>query len=265
MHPIVNIAIRAARAAGDVIVRHLDRLDTLTIEEKGRNDLVSEVDREAERRIIGVVHRAYPDHAVLAEESGARAGTEYEWVIDPLDGTKNYLHGLPHFAVSIAVRRGTRVDHGVVLDPVRNELFVASRGAGARLDDRRIRVAPRNNLDGALIGTGFPFREMDNLEAYLEMLRALMPRCGGVRRAGAAALDLAYVASGRLDGFWEFGLAPWDMAAGALLVREAGGLVSDPHGGEAFMDSGDIVAASPKVLRAMLQHIEPIARRTARP
>jgi myo-inositol-1(or 4)-monophosphatase len=231
MQPMLNIAIKAARAAGQVIVRHVGRLDTLTVQHKQPNDFVSEVDHLAEREIIRVIQRAYPDHAILAEESGLQAGSEYQWIIDPLDGTTNFLHDFPHFAVSIALRHRGRLEQAVVYDPVKEELFAASRGAGATLNNRRIRVTTLRDLNGALLGTGIPFREDQDLDSYLKGLRLMLPGTAGVRRAGSAALDLAYVAAGRLDGFWEYGLHVWDMAAGVLLVQEAGGLVGDPRGG----------------------------------
>ena len=257
MHPMLNIAIGAARSAGNVIVRNLERVDRLTIGTKQRNDFVSEVDRLAEAEIIRLVRRAYPQHAILAEESGAQGQHEYEWVIDPLDGTTNFLHGFPQFAVSIALRHRGRLDQAVVYDPLRQELFCASRGAGATLNDRRIRVTRVNGLPGSLLGTGFPFRQQEHLDAYLAMFRALFPDAAGIRRAGAAALDLAYVAAGRLDGFWEIGLSPWDTAAGALLVLEAGGMVSDFAGGGDYLDSGNVVCAGPKLHAAMLAAIRP--------
>ncbi len=256
MHAMLNIAVRAARAAGNVIVRNLERVDTVTITEKGRNDFVSEVDREAERVIIEVIRRAYPNHAIVAEESGEHAGDDHRWIIDPLDGTTNYLHSYPQFAVSIALVHRERLEQAVVFDPLRQELFSATRGEGAQLDSRRIRVSKRAGLGGALLGTGFPFRSGHDLEVHLATTRAFMLRCGGVRRAGAAALDLAYVAAGRLDGFWEFGLQPWDIAAGALLVREAGGMVADAEGGDAYLASGDVLAGSPRVLREMLTTVK---------
>ena len=252
MHPLLNIAVRAARSAGDVIVRHLDRLDLLEVEDKGRHDVVSEVDRQAEARIIGVIRKAYPDHAILAEESGRHPGSEFEWVVDPLDGTRNYLRGFPHFAVSIAVRRRGTVEQGVIFDPVRQELFAASRGTGASLDNRRIRVAARSGLRDAMIATGLPARRASEVDVHLAEMRALCLEGANLRRSGSAALDLAYVAAGRLDGFWEWGLSPWDLAAGILLVREAGGIVTGREGADDAMDSGDVVAANPKVLRAVL-------------
>ena len=259
MHPMLNIAIRAARSAGNIIMRYADRVDTLSIAEKQRNDFVSEVDRMAEQEIIKVLRKAYPSHGILAEESGAREGKddEYQWVIDPLDGTTNFLYGFPQYAVSIALRHNGRLDQGVVYDPVRQELFTASKGAGAQLNNRRVRVTSRKGLDGALLGTGFPFREQQYLDAYLGTFRALFPDTAGIRRAGSAALDLAYVACGRLDGFWEIGLSEWDMAAGALLIREAGGIVTDFAGGEDYMTSGNVVAGNPKVHSAVLQAIQP--------
>ena len=253
--PLLNIAVRAARKAGSVIARSIDRFDAFTVSEKAPNDLVTEIDRIAERRIIDTIRKSYPDHAILAEESGAQGSGDVEWIVDPLDGTANFVHGFPHVAVSIAVRRRGRLQHGVVFDPLRQELFTASRGAGGRLDDRRIRVAARNNLKGAMIGSGLPLRELAGVDGHHATLKALMSESAQIRRSGSAALDLAYVAAGRLDGFWEFGLAPWDMAAGALLVQEAGGIVTEPDGGEDYLRSGAVVAANPKVLRAMLPHV----------
>ena len=260
MHPLLNIAVRAARSAGDVIVRHLDRLDLLKVEDKGRHDLVSEVDRQAEARIIAVIRHAYPDHAILAEESGYRPGSEFEWLVDPLDGTRNYLAGFPHFAVSIAVRRRGTVEQGVVFDPVRQELFAASRGAGASLDKRRIRVAARTTLRGALIATGLPPRRHSEIDIHLAEMRALGLGDAHLRRSGSAALDLSYVAAGRLDGFWQWGLEPWDIAAGILLVREAGGIVTGRAGDDDVMSTGDLVAANPRILRAMLPRLRARAR-----
>jgi myo-inositol-1(or 4)-monophosphatase len=263
MHPLLNIAIGAARAAGGLIVRYLDRVDTLDVATKHKNEFVSQVDREAEAIIVADIRKAYPDHAILAEESGATGDSEYRWIIDPLDGTTNFLHAFPQFCVSIAVEHRGRLEQGVVFDPLRQELFTASRGAGARLDDRRIRVSRQNALEGSLLGTGFPFRGAYDLDTYLQTMRALVPKCAGIRRPGAAALDLAYVAAGRLDGFWEFGLEPWDMAAGVLLIREAGGLVTDTDGDEHYMDSGNIITGTPKVLRELVRVIKPICNTRA--
>ena len=258
MHPMLNIAVKAARAAGDLIIRHVDRIDGLQIEQKRRNDFVTEVDRAAEQAIIRIIRRAYPDHAILAEESGSREGSEFEWIIDPLDGTTNFLHGFPQYAVSIAVRRGAHIEHGVVYDPLKQELFTASRGSGASLNGRRIRVSGLRDLRGALLGTGIPYREDQDLARFLETLRVLVPGTAGVRRAGSAALDLAYVAAGRLDGFWEFGLNVWDMAAGCLLVQEAGGVASDLRGQPDHLRSGDVLAGNLKVHGAMLARLKPV-------
>jgi len=264
MHPLLNIAIRAARRAGEVIVRSMVRLESLEVSAKGRNDYVSEVDRAAERAIIEDIRRLYPDHAFLAEESGQSGSGETVWIIDPLDGTTNFLHGFPVFAVSIACEVRGRVEHGVVYDPLRQELFTATRGGGAHLDNRRIRVSGQRGLEGALIATGYPFREEEqHVDAYLAMLRAAMDRTAGVRRPGAAALDLAYVAAGRVDGFWEMGLRPWDTAAGALLIQEAGGRVGRIDG-SAYHRHGDILAASPKVYDALLELFAPHVPRELR-
>ena len=257
MHPMVNIAVRAARAAGAIIVRYMDRVDTIPVTSKDRNDFVTEVDRAAEREIVRIVRRAYPGHGIMAEEGARRAGDEYEWVIDPLDGTTNYLHGFPFFAVSIGILRRGRPEHAVVYDPLRQEIFTASRGAGATLNDRRIRVRKARSLEGALLGTGFPPRIGPHLDSYLAMFRSLFQDTAGIRRAGSAALDLAYVAAGRLDGFWEMGLKPWDMAAGALLVQEAGGIVTDLRGGERYLETGHILAATPRVHREMARLVAP--------
>ena len=248
MHALQNVAIMAARRAGSVLLRRMNKLDTLKVEKKGHNDFVSEVDRAAEAAIIDVIHKHYPDHAILAEESGASGESDTVWIIDPLDGTTNYLHGFPQFCVSIAVQVKGRVEHAAVYDPLRQELFTASRGDGALLDDRRIRVSGRKDMEHALIGTGFPFRQTDeDMSPYLGMLGKVVRNTAGVRRAGAAALDLCYVAAGRLDGFWEKGLKSWDLAAGALIIREAGGIISGLDGSENYLDSGHVLAGSPKV------------------
>jgi myo-inositol-1(or 4)-monophosphatase len=254
---MMTIAVRAARAAGNVITRSMARLDSLSIQTKDRNDFVTEVDRDAENEIIGILRKAYPDHAILAEESGVTAGDDFQWIIDPLDGTTNYLHGFPQFAVSIALRHKGRLEQAVVYNPVSQELFTASRGGGALLNDRRIRVSNRKGLDGALLGTGFPFKAQHHLETYLDMFRALFPQTAGIRRPGSAALDLAFVAAGRLDGFWEIGLNTWDMAAGVLLIQEAGGLSSDFSGGNNHLESGNLVSGNPKVFAEILKTIRP--------
>ncbi|MDE2338864.1 MAG: inositol monophosphatase [Gammaproteobacteria bacterium] len=256
-HALLNIAVRAARRAGEVIVRSMNNLESLTVTAKARNDFVSEVDRAAEAQIVEVIRRHYPHHAILAEESGAHGDHEVRWIIDPLDGTTNFLHGFPVFAVSIACEQSGRLEHAVVYDPMRQELFTASRGGGAHLDNRRIRVSKQRTLEGALLGTGFPFRANDRyLDAYFSMLKAATQVAAGIRRPGAAALDLAYVAAGRIDGFWEFGLAPWDTAAGTLLVQEAGGHIGTP-GGEPYQQGGHVVAGNPKVYAALLELFAP--------
>jgi myo-inositol-1(or 4)-monophosphatase len=257
MEPMTTIALRAARKAGEMIVRASDDLERINVRAKNANDFVSEVDELAEQEIIKQLRRAYPEHAVMGEESG-RQGPEdadYLWVIDPLDGTTNFIRGIPHYGISIACIHQGRLEHAVVLDPVRREEFTASRGRGAQLNGHRIRVSRLPGLDGALLGTGIPFKghQEERLPAYAASLSQLASQCAGIRRAGAASLDLAYVAAGRLDGFWELGLSIWDMAAGALLIREAGGLVSDLNGSEDFLESGHIVAGNPKCFKAILQ------------
>ena len=260
---MLGIAVRAARRAGAIINRAARDVDVLPVTRKRHNDFVTEVDKSAEQAIIDILHRAYPDHAILAEESGATAGTagesEYTWIIDPLDGTTNFIHGFPQYAVSIGLKHKGVLAQGVVYDPTKNELFTATRGRGAYLNDRRIRVSKRTQLNETLIGTGFPFRDFADLDEYLPMFREITARTAGIRRAGAAALDIAYVAAGRLDGFWEMGLSPWDMAAGALLVQEAGGLVGDFHGDAGFLDSGRVVCGNPKVFAQLIQIVGPLA------
>ncbi|MFM1886950.1 MAG: hypothetical protein RL026_2107 [Pseudomonadota bacterium] len=257
MHPFLNTAVKAARKAGETIVRSLNRLDAIETASKGRNDFVSSVDRAAEADIIGVLSQAYPHHAYLAEESGARGRSDTVWIIDPLDGTTNFLHGFPQFAVSIACEVRGQIEHAVVYDPLRQEIFTASRGAGAYVDNRRLRVSAQRTLEGSLIGTGLPYREnLRHLDAYLAMLRTVMTTAAGVRRPGSASLDLAYVAAGRTDGFFEIGLAPWDTAAGVLLVKEAGGLFGAMDGSE-YRQRGNIVAGNPRVYMELVQALGP--------
>ncbi|MGB8327654.1 MAG: inositol monophosphatase family protein [Steroidobacteraceae bacterium] len=257
MQPLLNIAVRAARRAGEIIARAVPRVEDLEVTVKGRNDFVTEVDRVAEREIIATIRRSYPEHAFLGEESGATGEHETTWIIDPLDGTTNFLHGFPTYCVSIACERGGRLEHAVIYDPMRQELFTASRGDGAQLDGKRIRVSKRRELEGSLIATGFPFRgESEHVDAYLAMMKAVMRDTAGIRRAGSAALDLAYVAAGRVDGFWEIGLQPWDTAAGALLIQEAGGRIGAIDGGP-YLRSGDVVAGNPRVYKALLERLAP--------
>jgi myo-inositol-1(or 4)-monophosphatase len=257
MQPMLNIAIRAARSAGDLILRSSDNVSRLTVEQKGKNDYASEVDRMAEREIINIIKAAYPDHAILAEESGEHKGNDFVWVIDPLDGTTNFLHGFPQYAVSIALKHKGRLEVGVIYDPLRDELFTAKRGGGAMLNNRRLRVTNQNSLKVALLGTGFPFKTDKHLDAYVGMFKALTTECAGIRRAGSAALDLAYVAAGRLDGYWEIGIMEWDMAAGILIIKEAGGVVTDFSFNDKYMESGNVIVGSPKMHQLMYQLIEP--------
>jgi myo-inositol-1(or 4)-monophosphatase len=254
---MLNIAVRAARSAGDQISRAVDQVGNLHVDEKGRNDFASEVDTMAEQAIIEVIRKAFPAHTILAEESGLHAGDDYVWIIDPLDGTTNFLHGFPQFAVSIALAHQGRLEQAVVYDPSRQELYTATRGGGAMLNNRRLRVTRQSSLRGALLGTGFPFKAHQHLDAYLDMFRSLFKDAAGIRRAGAAALDLAYVAAGRLDGFWEIGLREWDMAAGVLLIQEAGGLVTDFENGDRYMSSGNLITGNPKIHQQMLDAIQP--------
>ena len=254
---MLNIAVRAARSAGDLILRSADNVGRLHIDQKGKNDYASEVDRMAEREIINIIKAAFPEHAILAEESGKHKGNDFVWVIDPLDGTTNFLHGFPQYAVSIALKHKGKLEVGVVYDPLRDELFTAKRGGGAMLNNRRLRVTNQGSLKGALIGTGFPFKTDKHLDAYLGMFRALTTDCAGIRRAGAAALDLAYVAAGRLDGFWEIGVMEWDVAAGILLITEAGGVITDFSFNDNYLESGNVIAGSPKMHQLMYQLIEP--------
>ena len=257
MQPMLNIAVRAARSAGDIILRASDNVGQLRIDQKGKNDFASEVDRAAEREIIKIIKAAYPDHAILAEESGQHEGNDFVWVIDPLDGTTNFLHGFPQYAVSIALKYKGKLEAAVIYDPLRDELFTAKRGGGAMLNSRRIRVTHQAAMKGALIGTGFPFKTDLHLDAYTGMFKAISMQAAGIRRAGAAALDLAYVAAGRLDGFWEIGVMEWDMAAGILLIKEAGGVVTDFSFNDNYLTSGNVIAGSPKMHQLLYQLIEP--------
>ena len=254
MHPMLNTAVKAARKAGTLIHRASFDIDKLNVRRKRQNYFVSEVDEAAEEAIISILREAYPSHGILAEESGKqRADAEYVWVIDPLDGTTNFLHGCPQYCISIGLLHKGKPTQAVVYDPNRNELFTASKGVGAYLNDRRIRVTKTDRLEDALMATGFPFREVEHLDQYLRMFKNVTLATSGIRRPGAAALDLAWVACGRVDGFWEIGLSPWDMAAGALLVREAGGLIGDLEGNDGFLDSGRVVATNAKLFAAMLK------------
>jgi len=254
---MINIAVKAARRAASVITRASFEVEQLRVTNKGHNDFVTEVDQAAEQAIVDVLRQAYPDHAILAEESGASANlhkdSEYVWIIDPLDGTTNFIHGFPQYAVSIALAVNGVIQQAVVYDPTRDELFTATRGAGAYLDRRRLRVGSQDRLTNCLIGTGFPYREDQDLEKYLKIFAEMTRQCAGLRRPGAASLDLAYVAAGRYDGFFESDLKPWDMAAGALLITESGGLIGNYRGEEGFLKSGEVMAANPRIYAQMVQ------------
>jgi len=263
LHPMLNTAVKAARAAGSIINRAALDLDVLKIGTKGPNDFVSEVDRAAENAIIEILLDAYPGHAILAEESGREHGakhSEYTWIIDPLDGTTNFLHGFPVYAVSIGLAFRGKVEQGVVYDPTRNDLFFASKGRGAFLNDRRLRVSRRTRIADALIGTGFPFRKGDNFKRYVKMFEEVMQNCAGLRRPGAAALDLCYVAAGYYDGFFETGLNPWDIAAGSLIITEAGGLIGNFTGEADYLYQREVVAGNPKVYGQLVQILAPYTR-----
>jgi len=258
MHPSLSIAVKAARNASAIINRASQDLGALTVRKKTINDYVSEVDHLAERAIIETLLDAYPTHSILAEESGqTNNDAENVWIIDPLDGTTNFLHGFPQYCISIALQQRGQITQAVIYDPNRNDLFTATKGRGAFLNDRRIRVSPRAKLQECIIGTGFPFRDYTHLETYLGMFKDMITKTSGLRRPGSAALDLAYVAAGWFDGFWEIGLSKWDIAAGGLLVSEAGGLVGDFEGNETWLETGNIVAANPKVFAQMLQVLKP--------
>lgn len=257
MQPLLHIAVNAARLAGDIILRHMDSLDRITISEKAPNEFFTEVDVKAEQAIIKTILKAYPSHGVIAEESGTmNPDAEAVWVIDPLDGTTNFIHGFPFYAVSIALKIKNRYEHAVVYDPIRHECFSASRGSGAQLNDRRIRVSKETKLSSALIGTGFPSKHSPLNKRFFPAFEAISTQCAGIRRTGSAALNLAYVAAGRFDGYWQFGLRPWDMAAACLLIKEAGGLIGDTKGGESYLDQGEIVAGNPKIFKALLQGLK---------
>lgn len=258
MHPMLNTAIKAARSAGAIINRAAQNLDALNVQKKTLNDYVSEVDHAAEVAIIETLLGAYPGHSILGEETGEQGSdAEYQWVIDPLDGTTNFLHGFPQYAVSIALLHKGVPDQAVVYDPAHNDLYTASRGRGAFLNDRRIRVSKRTKLQEAIIGSGFPFRDFTHLDTYLGMMKSMILSTSGIRRPGAAALDLAHVAAGQYDGFWEVGLSKWDIAAGALLITEAGGLVGDFEGNQSWYQTGNILVGNPKIFGQMIRVLAP--------
>jgi len=256
-HPVLNIAINAAHIAGDLMRQELPKVASIPVTRKARHDYVCEIDKTSEEQIVREIKRYYPDHAILGEESGEQGDSEYVWIIDPLDGTSNYLHGMPHFAISIAVQIKGRVEHAVVYDPMRDELFTASRGSGAHLNNTRIRVTAREKLDSAILATAFPFRQRGMMSLYTGMFSEIFRKVEDIRRYGAASLDLAWVAAGRMDGYFEIGLKPWDVAAGTLLVREAGGVVVDFDGSDAVERSHSILAAPFKLMTSLRQIIQP--------
>ena len=263
LHPMLNTAIKAARSAGDLISRASMDLDLLKVNTKSPNDFVTEVDHAAEAKIIEILLGAYPGHGILAEESGRAHGardSDYVWIIDPLDGTTNFIHGFPVYAVSIALAFKGQVQQAVVYDPTRNDLFFASKGRGAFLNDKRLRVSKRIRLAECLISTGFPFRKGDNFKRYLQMLEVVMPLCAGLRRPGAAALDLCYVAAGYCDGFFETGLSPWDAAAGSLMITEAGGLIGNFTGEADFLYQREVLAGNPKIYGQLVPLLAPFTR-----
>ncbi len=263
MHPMLNTAVKAARRGAAIINRASFDIDRIKVTEKQHNDFVTEVDQAAEQAIIEVLLKAYPDHAILAEESGASHNlhddNENVWIIDPLDGTTNFIHGFPQYCVSIALQQRGIITQAVVYDPTRNDLFTATKGSGAYLNDKRLRVTKLDRIADALIGTGFPHRDLRALDEYTKMFRVMSEQCQGLRRPGAAALDLAYVAAGRLDGFFEKGLQPWDIAAGSLLITEAGGIVGTFSGEADYLYKGDVITGTPKVFAQMLNLLKPFA------
>ena len=260
MHPMLNTAAKAARRAASIINRASRNAESLGVSKKGINDYVTEIDRAAEQTIIDTLIEAYPSHSVLAEESGkSEKESENVWIIDPLDGTTNFIHGFPQYCISIALQQRGVVTHALIYDPNRNDMFTASKGNGAFLNDRRLRVSRCEALKDSLIGTGFPARDLSFLEQYMEMFKLVTERCQGLRRPGAAALDLAYVAAGYLDGFFEKGLSPWDMAAGSLIIGEAGGIVADFSGEAVHMETGNVIAGNPRIFYQLLTLLKPYA------
>jgi len=257
---LVRAAAEAARAGGEVLLANWRNLPHGSVEEKTKNDFVTHADRESEERIIAAIRARFPADAFLAEEGGARAGHDGArvWIIDPLDGTSNFVSGFPFWCVSIAAKEGDRVVAAVVWDPLRNELYAAERGAGAWRNDTRVSVTGRDSLEGAFVATGFPFRNRQKIDDYLALFKAIFLHARAIRRAGSAALDLAYVASGVFDGFFEFRLAPWDIAAGALLIEEAGGLVTDFDGGRGYLERGNVIAGAPGVVDGLRRAAEGI-------
>lgn len=257
MSGILNIAVQAAYNAGNIIQQESRNLERIKVERKGNNDFVSEVDKKAEQIIINTILKAFPSHNILSEEQGELSNkSDVTWIIDPIDGTTNYIHGHPQYSISIAIKHDDKITHGIVFDPNRNDIYTAELGKGAQLNNGRLRVSKTSSLADSLLATGFPTYNMDLLDRYLSIFKVMLESTSGQRRAGSAALDLAYVAAGMVDGFWEFALKPWDIAAGYLLVKEAGGLVCDFDGGQEFIDSGNIIAANPKLISQILKIIQ---------
>lgn len=265
MHPMLNIAVRAARAAGNIIARGFENRDDLNIEEKGLNDFVTKIDKEAESAIVGKIQESFPDHSFIGEEGSAiKNNPDFTWIIDPLDGTTNFIKGIPHFAVSIALMHKGKLEQAVVFDPIRGELFTGSKGAGAQLNGYRIRATKTKDISQAILATAFPFRDKSRLSESLQQFNRIFPQVGDIRRSGSAALDLAYVAAGRYDGYWEKGLKSWDMAAGELLVKEAGGLITDYDGNNDPLyaelkkpgSANGIVAGNPRAVQHIVKHLK---------
>jgi myo-inositol-1(or 4)-monophosphatase len=254
-HPLINIAVKAARSASKIILRAVDRLDSVKVSEKGQNDYVTEIDQQAEQEIINIIHDVYPEHAILGEESGKSGAGECVWIIDPIDGTTNFIHGCPHFCISIGIQVKGIIEHGVIYDPLRQELFMATRGSGAFLNDRRIRVTQRKQLVGSVIGACFGPKTIKHLNCYLGVLATLLPQTAGTRHGGSTALDFAYVASGRLDGVWGINYAPWDIAAGSLIVKEAGGIVGDFNNKEDYIKTGNVIAGNINIYNLLFEII----------
>ena len=254
MHPTLNIAVKAARRAGSIITRASEDIGSLTVNDKSYNDFVTEVDLASEKEIIRVLKASYPDHAFLGEETGQ--DKDNIWIIDPIDGTTNFLHGFPQYCISIALEEKGEITQAVIYDPNRNDLFTATKGQGAYLNQRRMRVSNKSKLKESILGTGFPFRDFQHLPVYLKIFEEVVRGTSGVRRPGSAALDLAYVAAGWFDGFFEINLSKWDIAAGGLLVTEAGGIVSDFSEKDGWLESGNIVATNPKIYDPLIKIIQ---------
>lgn len=260
MHPMLNIAVRAARNAGKILLRASEDLSKVEVQQKGTNDLVTNIDKEAEAVIRDTILQSYPTHSIVGEELGEHKGkdADYQWIVDPIDGTTNFIKGLPHFAISIALKVKGRLDQAVIYDPIRGELFTASRGQGAQLNSKRLRVSKTTVLAGTVLATGFPYKNKHHMDAYTEAFKALFVHTADIRRAGCTALDMAYVAAGRVDGFFEIGLKPWHSAAGELMVKEAGGMVVDFAGGNNYNQSGNLICGAPKLTQAIIREIRPV-------